>query len=141
MYDYRGQKVGLCEVGTKKAFILPFMCETKHFGLLTNLRGEILKEYLRSLSLEKYGVIYNGSPYVSTYYYKQKDVDILLFVNFSDDGAKPLSVCGLKDYKRGFYLERESAKWRPLNLRADCEEVFFDCGVGAMQTLILKLEK
>ena len=141
MYDYRGQKVGLCEVGTKKAFILPFMCETKHFGLLTNLRGEILKEYLRSLSLEKYGVIYNGSQYVSTYYYKQKDVDILLFVNFSDDGAKPLSVCGLKDYKRGFYLERESAKWRSLNLRADCEEVFFDCGVGAMQTLILKLEK
>lgn len=141
MFDYRQREVGVCEVNTKNAFILPFCCETKHFGLLNNMRGEILKEYLYSISLKKYGIVYNDSPYVSTYYYEGKDTDVLLFVNFSDDDAQPLAVCGLKEYRKVSYLDRESAKWRTMKLCACGGKTFLDRRVGAMQTLILKLEK
>lgn len=141
MCGYRAEPVGIGEAATEKAFVLPYLCETKHAGLLTTMRAQILKEYLASLPGCASAVVFHDMPYVSTYFYQTESCDVLLLVNFSDEAFEAVKVKGLPAYRRVSRLDRKTARWMRLRCRREEEDTFFDCGIGATATLILKLEK
>ncbi len=140
MCDHHENVVGPCEVRTNRAFVLPFLCTNKHFGLLTTMRSQILKEALKKAE-SKTAVVFHDMPYVSTYFYETEKFDVLLLVNFSDDDHENVRLDGMKRYRAAWLLDRKNARWRQVRVSAENGKSRFDFGIESLSTRIVKLEK
>lgn len=132
--------VGIGEVSVGNVFILPYLCEGKHHGLLTTMRAEILREALAKVEKDDL-YLYTTLPYVTPYVYSDKNTDVLFLVNYSDDAHECVSVYGLREYRHAEILDRKNGRWRRVGLEKDGDKVVIPEPLFATASLTVRLIK
>ena len=149
MYGFWEEYIGSALVAFDNCFILPYMISesapyatvpNKFHGLLSTMRTQVLQEALLDAKRLDTPVILHDMPYVSTYYYKEKDYDYLFLVNFSDDEyRKEIRIKGLPDYGKIWVCSRKDGEWYETTLQKG--RLFIPDGLQATASLLLRLEK
>lgn len=141
MCDHREEVVAIGEVRNGNAFILPYLCATKHHGLLMTMRAQILKDALSQIGGFSTRIIYHSLPYVSVYFYELPQFDVLLLVNFSDDEYEDVELYGLGKYSAAELLNRKNATWQNADITYGENKVRLNHIIEPLSTVILKLKK
>lgn len=141
MYNYKQEQVGIAECRVKNCFVLPYLCYSKHHGLHTTMREQILKEFLSYAVSRKTKIIYNDNPYLSTYFFNAKDCDYLMLINFCDDDYETSTISGLEKYKSIERLSRISGKFKRVKFKKIGNKIILHDKIQATTTCLLRLKR